>query len=295
MRPSFISAVLVIAVLGTSTSGPLVRLSDSAPVSIAAWRLILSLAVIAFPLAVGGSWRQWRRLDGRALGLALLAGVMLALHFWSWMTSVHLTTVAASVVLVNTQPLIVAAISVLWLREPPTPRQWAGIAIAVVGAAIVALPDLRGAQASHPRAMLGDMLAVVGAITAAMYYAIGRRLRAQLDLWPYVALVYGACLVALLVIAGLSGVRLAPNPRREYAIFAGLALGPMLLGHTGMNWALRYARSYQVSIVLLGEPIGATLLAAMIPGIRERPGIYTVCGGILVLAGILLAERRTKA
>jgi len=297
MRPSFISAVLIIAVLGTSTSGPLVRLSDAAPVSIAAWRLIFSLAVIAIPLAVDGSWRQWRRLDRRSLALALVAGVMLAMHFWSWMTSVHLTTVAASVVLVNTQPLIVAAISVLWLREPPTRRQWVGIAIAVAGAAIVALPDLRGAggHASHPRAVLGDMLAIVGAVTAALYYTIGRRLRAQLDLWPYVGLVYGACLVALLVIAALSEVRLAPNPSREYAIFVGLALGPMLLGHTGMNWALRYARSYQVSIVLLGEPIGATLLAALIPGIRERPGVYTVCGGILVLAGILLAERRTKA
>jgi len=120
-------------------------------------------------------------------------------------------------------------------------------------------------------------------------------LRAALDLWPYVGLVYGTCLVALVVIALLSGARLAPNPPREYAIFAGLALGPMLLGHTGMNWALRYARSYQVSIVLLGEPIGATLLAALLPGIRERPSLYTVVGGALVLSGILLAERKTRA
>jgi drug/metabolite transporter (DMT)-like permease len=295
MRPSVISAVLVFAVLGTSLSGPLVRLSNSPPVAIAAWRLIFSLALIAVPLVVSGSWRQWKRLDRRALGLAMLAGIMLALHFWSWNTSVHLTTVAASVVLVNTQPLLVAALSAFWLHEPPTTRQWFGIAVAVCGAAIVALPDLVGAPATHPRALLGDALALGGAVTAASYYSIGRRLRAALDLWPYVALVYGACVVALLVIALASGVRLTPNPPREYAIFAGLALGPMLLGHTGMNWALRYARSYQVSIVLLGEPIGATLLAAMIPGIRERPSWFTVFGGALVLAGILLAERKVRA
>jgi len=295
MRPSIISAVLIIAVLGTSLSGPLVRLSDSAPVVIAAWRLIFSLAIITVPLTVGGSWRQWRQLDGGAFALAMLAGIMLALHFWSWNTSVHLTTVAASVVLVNTQPLIVAALSAFWLHEPPTARQWLGIAVAVAGAAIVALPDFGGAPASHPRALLGDALALIGAITAASYYSIGRRLRAALDLWPYVGLVYGTCLVALVVIALLSGARLAPNPPREYAIFAGLALGPMLLGHTGMNWALRYARSYQVSIVLLGEPIGATLLAALLPGIRERPSLYTVVGGVLVLSGILLAERKTRA
>jgi drug/metabolite transporter (DMT)-like permease len=119
-------------------------------------------------------------------------------------------------------------------------------------------------------------------------------LRTSLDLWAYVALVYGACLVALIVIAAIVGARLAPYPAREFGIFALLALGPMLLGHTGMNWALRYARAYQVNIVLLGEPIGATLLAALIPGINERPTIYTLCGGALVLAGILLAERKRQ-
>ena len=294
MRPSFISAVLVLAVLGVSLSGPLVRLSASAPLAIAAWRLGFSLAVVAVPLAVGGSWRQWRTLDARGLALGMLAGVMLAFHFWSWNTSVHLTTVAASVVLVNTQPLIVAALSALWLREPPTARQWIGIGVAMIGAAVVALPDFGPGAVDHPRALVGDALAMVGAITAAMYYAIGRRLRVTLNLWAYVGLVYAACLGVLLLIALVTGTRLAPNPPREYAIYIGLALGPMLLGHTGMNWALRYARSYQVSIVLLGEPIGATLLAALIPGIRERPGAYTLVGGALVLAGILLAERRSS-
>jgi len=295
VRPSLISAVLVAAVLGVSLSGPLVRLSNAHPVAIAAWRLAFSLAIVAVPLAAGGSWRQWRTLDARSVGLALVAGVFLALHFWSWMTSVHLTTVAASVVLVNTQPLIVAAMSALWLREPPTSRQWAGIGVAVFGAAIVALPDFTtGAGASSARPMLGDGLALVGAVCAASYYTIGRRLRATLDLWAYVALVYGACFVALLAIAFATHVPLAPYPPREYAIFAGLALGPMLLGHTGMNWALRYARAYQVNIVLLGEPIGATLLAALLPGIRERPGVSTIVGGAFVLAGILLAERRGR-
>jgi drug/metabolite transporter (DMT)-like permease len=221
-------------------------------------------------------------------------GVLLALHFWSWNTSVELTTIAASVVLVNAQPLIVGALSVVWLHEPPSRQQWIGIAVAVLGALVVVSPDLRqtGGLSLHGRAALGDALALVGAITAAGYYVIGRRLRGTLDLWAYVALVYGACLVTLLIIAATLAIPLGPYPPREYGIFALLALGPMLLGHTGMNWALRYARAYQVNIVLLGEPIGATLLAAMLPGIRERPTVFTVCGGVLVLAGILLAERK---
>jgi drug/metabolite transporter (DMT)-like permease len=296
MRPSHVLSFLVFAVLGVSLSGPLVRLSAAHPVAIAVWRLVFSLAIIAIPLVVRGSWRQWLTLDARTFALAVLGGVMLALHFWTWNTSIELTTIAASVVLVNTQPLIVAALSVIWLREPPTSRQWLGIGVAMLGAALVALPDLRstGGFSLHGRAALGDGLALVGAVTAASYYVIGRRLRATLDLWAYVGLVYAACLVTLLIIAAILGVRLAPYPRREFEIFALLAIGPMLLGHTLMNWALRYARAYQVNVVLLGEPIGATLLAAILPGIRERPSMYTLFGGTLVLAGILLAERKKQ-
>lgn len=297
VRPSFVLATLVPAVLAISLAGPLVRLSHAAPVAIAVWRLALSLVIVAVPLVAGGSWRQWRTLDSPSLVLAALAGAMLALHFWSWNTSITLTTVAASVLLVNVQPLIVAALSATWLREPPTARQWIGIGVAIMGAAIVTLPDLArpaATTAGGGGAIRGDALALLGAVTAALYYVIGRRLRASLDLWAYVGLVYAACLAALLVIASVTGVRLAPYPPRELAIFAGLAIGPMLLGHTVMNWALRHARAYQVNVVLLGEPIGATALAALLPGIRERPGPYTLMGGAFVLLGILLAERRAK-
>jgi drug/metabolite transporter (DMT)-like permease len=296
VRPSIVSAVLLFSVLGVSLSGPLVRISQAHPIAIAVWRLTFSLAIIAFPLLVRGSWRQWRTLDRTSLGVALAGGVMLALHFWSWNTSVEMTTISASVVLVNIQPLIVGALSAFWLREPPSRQQWIGILVAMVGALIVISPDLigEGGKALSGRALLGDGLATIGAITAAVYYVIGRRLRTTLDLWAYVALVYGTCLITLLGIAWIISVPLGPFPRQEYQIFALLALGPMLLGHTGMNWALRYARAYQVNIVLLGEPIGATLLAALLPGIRETPGIWTIVGGVFVLLGIVLAERRKQ-
>ena len=303
VRPSLISLVLLLSVLGVSLSGPLVRLSDAHPIAIAIWRLVFSLGIIAIPLVAHGSWRQWRTLDAGSYAIAICGGVLLAMHFWSWNTSVEMTTIAASVVLVNVQPLIVATLSVVWLREAPSRQQWIGIAIAMAGAIVVVLPDLvqSGGLSLRGRAAVGDALAAVGAITAAGYYVIGRRLRGgregggALDLWAYVALVYGSCLIVLLVIAGIIGVRIAPYPRREFEIFALLALGPMLFGHTGMNWALRYARAYQVNIVLLGEPIGATLLAALLPGIRERPTMYTVLGGALVLSGILLAKRKRQA
>jgi drug/metabolite transporter (DMT)-like permease len=287
--------VLALALIGISFAGPLVRLSHAHPLTIAIWRIGFSLVVIALFLLGSGSWRQWRRLDRRGVLLALGAGAMLAIHFWSWNASVSLTTVAASVVLVNTQPALVAVLSVAWLREPPSRRQWVGIAIAMIGALIVAWPDLVASGAGGAlagRALLGDLLALLGAATAAIYFVSGRRLRATLDIWPYVALVYGTCFAVLLVLAALVRAPVLHQPPRELAIFLALAVGPMLLGHTGLNWALRYMPAYVVNLTLLGEPVGATLLAASLPGIRELPGTATLIGGLLILTGIYVTTRR---
>jgi drug/metabolite transporter (DMT)-like permease len=289
------SAVLLLALLGISFAGPLVRLSNADPLAIAVWRLGFSLVVIAIALVITGGWRQWRRLDARATAIACGAGAMLAVHFWSWNASVSMTTVAASVLLVNSQPAIVALLSMLWLREPPTRRQWVGIVIAMAGAVVVALPELTASTASHStRALLGDALAFLGAITGATYFVAGRRLRENLDLWPYVGVVYGACFATLLIFALATSTPVAPQPPRELFIFAALALGPMLLGHTGLNWALKYMPAYVVNLTLLGEPVGATLLAATLPGIREVPDVATFIGGALILAGVYVAARAAR-
>ena len=287
--------VLVLALVGVSFAGPLVRLSHAHPLAIAIWRVGLSLIIIAAALVTTGSWRQWRRLSRRAFRLAVGAGAMLALHFWAWNSSVAMTSVAASVVLVNMQPALVALLSAAWLREPPTQRQWIGIAIAMGGAFVVALPDVVGStDASAARALFGDGLALAGAATAALYFVTGRRLRATLDIWPYVGLVYGSCFVVLLILAAAVRAPIAPQPPRELGIFAALAIGPMLLGHTGLNWALKYLPAYVVNLTLLGEPIGATLLAATLPGLNELPGAATILGGALVQFGIYVTARAAR-
>lgn len=281
--------VLLVALAGISAAAPLVRLSASHPLAIATWRLGLSVAVIAGVLLVQGSWRQWRTLARGDVLLGAAAGVLLALHFWSWMVSLTLTTIAASVVLVSLQPAFVALGSALWLAERPDSRQLGGIGLAIAGAAVIALGDATGGGSAGSRALLGDLLALCGAATAAGYYLVGRRLRQQLDLWPYVGLVYGVCFLTLTVLCIALGVPLGGYAPRELTIFAALALGPMLLGHTGMNWALRYLPAYVVNLTVLGEPIGATALAALLPGIAERPSSETLAGGTLVMIGVLAA------
>lgn len=291
------AAVLAMSLVGISFAAPLVRLSAAHPLVIAIWRLGFSLVIVAVALVVTGGWRQWRTLRPRDVLIAGAAGIVLALHFYAWNSSLLYTTVAASVVLVNLQPAIVAGLSALVLAERPSRGQVAGIALAMIGALVIGLHDAGGAGSGGSRPLLGDMLAVIGAITAALYYVAGRRLRQGLDLWPYVGLVYGACFVTLVVIALVLGVGVGvgQQPPRELAIFAALALGPMILGHTGLNWALRYLPAYVVSLTVLGEPIGATALAALLPGIAEIPSPVTLAGGALVLAGVvatLMGARR---
>ncbi|HEX6626418.1 MAG TPA: DMT family transporter [Gemmatimonadaceae bacterium] len=279
--------VLALAMLGISFAGPLVRLSNASALAIAVWRLGFSLVIVAGFLLASREWRDWQRLSRREFLIAIAAGVALALHFWAWNASIHLTTIAASVTLVNLQPAIVAAISAIALKERPTPRQLLGIGIAILGAIVIAAPDLTGgAGATAP--MMGNLLAVSAALTAAIYYTIGRRLRRVLGIWAYVSIVYGAALLTLVLIAVFRGVTLAPQPPREIAIFAGLAVGPMLLGHTGMNWALKFLPAYVVNLTVLGEPVGATLLGALIPSIHQIPSVSTLIGGAIVLSGVII-------
>jgi drug/metabolite transporter (DMT)-like permease len=298
-RPAIPPAlVLVCAVLGISWAAPLIRLSDAPPLVIAAWRLVIAEAVLVAYLLWRREWVAWRTLTTTQHGVALSAGVLLAVHFWSWNASLQYTTIAASVVLVNLQPAIVAVGSLLLLREPVARRQRVGIVIGIGGAALVAVPALlqpslttSGAPAPFgmPPRLFGDLLAVLGAVTAALYYLAGRRLRATLALVPYVTLVYGWCTLTVFALALLRGDPLWPYPAHEWAIFAGLAAGPMLLGHTGMNWALKHLPAHVVNLTVLGEPVGASLLGMLLPSIAERPDGWTIAGGALILLGAIWA------
>ena len=265
-------------------SGPLVRFSGAHPLTIAAWRLAFAVAIIAMLRALSGGTRPY----GKEWRAALLAGVFLALHFWAWNASVQLTTVASSVALVCMQPVFVALFSAIFLHEHATRAQWAGILIAVAGAFVIAWGDWgRGGDA-----LLGDALALLGALLVSVYYVIGRRLRQRLDLWTYTGVVYGAAAVLLFGLALASGAELVHHPSREWAIFVGLALLPTMLGHTGANYALAHYRAYMVNLAILGEPVIASVLAWALPGIREVPPIQTVIGGVLIVGGIALGTLR---
>jgi drug/metabolite transporter (DMT)-like permease len=289
--------VLALAVVGISAGAPLVRLSGADAVVIALWRMAFSLVLVAAALGVSGQWREWRRLSRSDGLLSVAAGVALAAHFWTWTASVELTTIAASVTLVSMQPAFVLAISALYLHERPTRRQTLGIAVAMGGALLITLPDLLLGDAlgsGAPNPALGNFLALTGALLAAVYYVLGRRVRKTLGIWSYAGIAYTSCAVALLVAALVTHAAVWPQPRQELLLFAGLAIGPMLLGHTGMNWALRYRPAYVVNLTVLAEPFGASLIAALLPWIAETPPLTTIAGGVVVVTGMFLAATRRQ-
>lgn len=283
--------VLVAAVLAVSWAGPLVRFTDAPALAISAWRLLLSVALLAVIVLARGRLSELHTLGRRDRVLALVGGICLAAHFWTWIASLGMTSVASSVVLVNMQPVFVVALSALFLHERPRRRQAAGIAVAMLGALIIGWGDF----ALGPRALLGDALALAGAVFVAAYYVIGRRLRQHLDIWNYAFVIYGiAALLLTGVVALLPGVALTGYDRTDWLVFAALAVGPMLIGHTGVNYALRYLPAFVANLAILGEPVGATLIAWLLPGIREVPGVQTLVGGAVLLAGIVLGATRPR-
>lgn len=281
---------LVLGLFGVSWAAVLVRLAEAPAASVALWRLVFSLAVVAPLLVSGKGWRELAGLSAREIGLLALSGLALGLHLATWFLSLEYTSVASSTVLVTTHPIFVGIISAVWLGERPGRREWIGIVTAVGGAVLVGWGDLGGG----PSPLLGDALALGAAVLAALYFALGRRLRPKLGLWGYVAPVYGVAALVAALLVGASGAPWAGFPTSTWLFLAGLALGPMLLGHTSFNWALRHVRAYVVSLVQLLEPAGATLLAILILGSGEIPGIGTIAGGVVVLVGVWVSLRARK-
>jgi drug/metabolite transporter (DMT)-like permease len=281
-------AALTVAVLAVSTSAILVRWSDAPSVVLAFYRVLLTtLLVVPFLFtAEGGDFSAFRRRDWL---VAAATGAALALHFAAYFESLAWTSVAASVTLVQSQPLFVAVGAAGLLDERVGPRTAAGIAVAVLGMAAMSAGELLGGAAvGGARPLYGNGLAILGAVMAAVYVLVGRSLRQRLAVVPYVLVVYAACTATLLVVALQQGLPLSGYGRREWLIFLALAVGPGLFGHTVVNWALEHVESAVVSVSLLGEPLGATILALVL--LSEAPGATTVAGGAVVLAGIYLTS-----
>jgi drug/metabolite transporter (DMT)-like permease len=278
-----------LGVITVSTAATLIRLAQVGTHSlvIAAWRLTLATLILA-PIVLVARRSELRTLTRREWGYVLAAGLLLALHFASWITSLAYTSVVASVVLVSTHPIFVGIASYVLLHEQLSGEMVAALVVTIAGSVLIGLGDL--GEGAHR--LWGDVLALVGAVAASGYFLIGRRLRARLSLLAYVFPVYCTAALVLIPVVALSGLPVLPQRQETWLWLLLLALGPQIVGHSSLNWALRYLSATYVTIAVLGEAIGATLLAWWLLG--ESPSCWAVVGGVLILVGIAVASHAER-
>ena len=286
--------VLLAGVLLVASAAIMIRqaqlLGVPSPV-IAAGRLGFA-ALLLSPIAFVRAWPELRGLPRRDVLLGIGSGVCLALHFSAWITSLEYTSVASSAALVTTNPLWIALASVLLFRQRFSRLTWLGVLFTIGGSVLIAISDSDGSSGSH--ALLGDGLALLGALAVSGYFLVGAALQRRLSTLAYVWLVYTSAAIILLGIAlGTGALRFdQAGPGYSpvaYLLLIGLAVGPQLLGHTAFNWSLRHVSATFVAIAILGEPIGGALLALVLLGQTFRP--IQLLGFVVLLTGIAVAAR----
>jgi drug/metabolite transporter (DMT)-like permease len=268
--------ILSVGVVAASTSAVLVRYASGVePLAIAFWRCVAGAAVLA-PFA----WSRLRRVDGGKMRMPIVAGAFLAAHFATWISSIRLTSIASSVLLVSITPVFIAVAAWALQHERFAPSTWIGIAVALGGTALIGGGDLGGSS------LTGDFLAVLGAAAAGGYFMAGQAARRDLGILEYATITYAVAALLLLLACLVAHVPLTGYVAHSWWALAGLVVGPQLLGHTFINFALKAIDPTTVSVTVMAEPVLATALAFILLG--EVPSLLVLPGGVAILLGIYL-------
>lgn len=276
--------LLILSVSMVSSASILIRLSISPPLVKVFWRTLYGSMIMASVGAFRGNLHAFKEpvLKGRWTWLIFI-GIMLSLHFSAWFVSLSMTSVAASVVLTDSSPIFTAVLSTLVLRESPRARAWAGVLIAFTGASVLALADI---ESSGTEAFAGDLLALLSAFFLSVYFIGGRKYARGIPNSVYTTVVYFSAALTTLALCLTTGVDVIVLIPSEIALFIALAVFPTALGHSVNNYLLTLVPAYVVSSAVLGEPVGATLLAALI--LQEIPSAMTLVGFVVILLGVAL-------
>ncbi len=281
--------ILFIGILAISLGSILIRLTDDVhPVMIATYRLLFS-SIILIPI-FRIKKLSFRGLSSKEWFLCVISGVFLALHFITWVSSLQYTSVANSVVLVTMSPIFVGFFSYLLLKEKLSKNLIIGIFISIAGSLILTLSMGQTSilQASNP--ILGNILALLGAITVSFYIIIGSIIRKKYDLITYITIVYSIAAIVLLFTSFALNLSFAGYKTTSYVYMLLMAILPQMIGHTTFNWALKHLKSSMVAITTMGEPVGATIMAYFI--FNETLNVSQISGIILIFFAIYLASKK---
>ncbi len=278
-------AILFIGAVAVSFASIFIRLAAAPPLVIATYRMVIA-SLVLLPVASAKSLKRVRTLSVKDVSLIVLASVFLAVHFALWITSLSYTSIASSVILVTVHPVFVALISYFLWKERLTGMQLIGIILTLCGAVLINY----GSFTLSSEALLGDMLALFAGLMVGGYLIIGRHLRTRIDITGYLALNYSGAAVFLLIATLTAGKPLFGYSGMTYLWLVLVALVPQLIGHSSFNLALRLLPATFVSIAILGEPVGATLLGYII--LNEVPTLNELIGGTIVIIGIFTVLRQ---
>lgn len=274
---------LPIGIMAISTASIFIKLCDAPALVIASYRMTIA-SFLLLPLAIHQRvWKKWNIEEAKWLALS---GLFLALHFSFWIASLKFTSVASSVVLVSTNPLFVGFGEWIFFKEALGWNLILGIALSIIGSALISFGDMSLSK----EALLGDGLALLGALTASGYLLIGRKMRRGKELLSYIFPVYSISAFVLILFSLFLKKPFFGFSSSTYFYLFLLALIPQLIGHTTFNWALRYLSTSIVAIAILGEPVGSTLLAYFI--LKEGLTVLKMVGGSLILIGISIALQK---
>jgi len=274
--------ILGIGLIAVSVSSILIKLCDAPALVIATYRLtIASVFYLGYTGIKQGKF--WRTFTRGQLKTILISSIFLTIHFSTWITSLKYTSVASSVILVQSAPIFVAFGSFIFLKERPSGLLLLGAVIALFGSIMISILD----YTSDKDAMTGNLLAIGGAIGAAGYLLSGRKIRSQINIFSYVSAVYSLTAVALMIMAILNGASFFKFSTEVYLLFLAIAIFPQIIGHTTLNWALKYFSATAISIAILAEPIGASIMAVFVLG--EQLTVVKIFWGIVILIGVLIA------
>ena len=287
-RPYIVLAVGLLAVSSSSILSRFAQNDHASSLLIAAWRVTFATLVLT-PIVISRYRAELAQVSRSDLIFVLLSGLLLAVHFASWITSLEYTSVSTSTVLVSTNSLWVALASPFLLRERLSRITLIAVVVAVVGVFWISATGDTGTALHQGQATLGNVLALIGAVAVGGYYMIGRRVRAKVSLIPYIWLTYGTASIALILVVLLTGQTVVGLSPDAYLWMTLIGLLPQLIGHSAYNYALGYLSAAYVSLTIPVEPIGATILAALL--LQEPLVSQHITGGALILLALVLASR----
>lgn len=281
--PSFLG--LIIAVFAVSWASIFIRwCGDTPALVISFYRMFWStLLLLIYQLFANRQALQYRRLTGKSQRLILLAGILLALHFATWIASIQLTKISHSLVLESTHPVFALLLSPLLLKEKGSWNAVIAAMVTLLGILVIAGQDVF----SFDGKFVGDVLALAGALFVTLYMLIARHQREKISLIPYLIAVYAGATVTLLILILISGYPLFQYSLEVHGFMFLLAVIPTGVGHSLINWAARRIPVYKVNFSILGEPIIASILAYILFG--EQPYGFFYPGAAFILLGIILA------